>query len=999
MKRLLIYLGLLATLLAMPYHAKADNMWLRFWNGTEKVVEMHHDGGGTAWHYDFYTTDDYWKNNGIIYVYPKVNNSISLKSPNSANQGTNASGAEYEYWIAAGSNIYDYKITLPTDYATKKYKVTVWVTNYNQNQSNPYCKVKVTWERAEFNLQLKSDLDNWISSTPSESSTGYTWTWNKSTLSSISSGTKIKFKLWDADEDKWYGVSGSSDTQATSSWQSCVEGGSNWYVTYSKGNTYTIDAQRVNGTWQVKVTTNEEDHDYYWVSPQVTNNQKLPYFKLVPSRNRWRNGGDGKISSKYYTFTIQDEFIKQFNGSYMPKDTQIQWYIVRDDGNVFYRPTSELPVDDTPKTYDANHGGSGTLDSHVSYKNYWGEGYGDYMTTDATRSGSFSFSKGSAKAYTFNLNAEKGHVFFNYTTASGATNIDYYLIGNFTSAKGEVDIPIRDTSHPMTKWYYKGDLVTQSPVADADSIVYKVNVTKPAEGWGDLYIDINPSGNTDWKDVIRPLINLGNNLDGRALHGGLVVNNSNQSLNPETSDDYTSYTFSFNATTFTYRLEFHTSLYLVGPGVSATEGMGSWNISNPSTSDPRIRLTPTQETDHYRNLVYFTQGQPFRFIKNTDESTNLNYAYTWYENDNKPKWVSAASDADYYAGSETQFCNYIQYESDGSESNMEPKDATTNSMTFDLPTGWYYVNFYPNAATPYYTIEHSMELRDFNEVYYRAAGIAEQRNVNGRNDYNFLRVWSDHIAWNKPDNIDVFVVSAFGHNAETHETTATLTKLDVDYIPAKTGVILGCKLSKDNLTSGLVYDNAATLAYDKGENVNYYNTLTAELTPYSAPSTSYDETSKLIPLYEETSLQRFSDKTGIGTGDGYANYLFGFYRCKKYQQNYSGHDNDFDLGFWLTTGEGKTYANSAFLHLTKAQAEDLGVGTAYNNIESASAPAFMLLFDESDDNIITGISDITTAKGNSVASQGWYTLQGVRTAKPTQRGIYIYNGKKVIVND
>jgi hypothetical protein len=103
------------------------------------------------------------------------------------------------------------------------------------------------------------------------------------------------------------------------------------------------------------------------------------------------------------------------------------------------------------------------------------------------------------------------------------------------------------------------------------------------------------------------------------------------------------------------------------------------------------------------------------------------------------------------------------------------------------------------------------------------------------------------------------------------------------------------------------------------------------------------------------------------------------------------------MGFWLTTGIGRTYAIGAFLHLTKAQAEDLGVGTAYDT--SASAPAFMLLFDESDDNVITGISDITTAKGNSVAPQGWYTLQGVRTAKPTQRGIYIYNGKKVIVND
>lgn len=892
MKRLLIYLGLLATLLAMPYHAKAD-----------------------TWAYYLYGEINSWNINDRSHKFGDTSNSSG----------------------------------------------------------------NITWTKTFTGAQLDPGKDG-----------------------------KAYFKIirvTDGTQDMQLGPDNENDVELAINGGETVLTSNNaksFYITgVSQTAEYTIkyvSSSRSGGTISVTGLAPEiTPHDYYWVSPQVTNNQKLPYFKLVPSRNRWRNGGDGKISSKYYTFTIQDEFIKQFNGSDMPKDTQIQWYIVRDDGNVFYRPTSELPVNDTPTEYDENHGGSGTLDSHVSYKNYWGEGYGDYKTTDANRSGSFSFSKGSAKAYTFNLNAEKGHVFFNYTTASGDTDKDYYLIGNFTSAKGEVDISIDDT-HPMTKWYYKGDLVTQSPVADADSIVYKVNVTKPAEGWGDLYIDINPSGNTDWKDVIRPLINLGNNLDGRALHGGLVVNNSDQSLNPETSDDYIGYTFSFNATTFTYQLEFHTSLYLVGPGVSATEGQqGSWDLT--AATDPRIRLTATQEKDHYRNLVYFTQGQPFRFIKNTDESATPNYAYTWYENDNKPKWVQVTTnEADYYPGSETQFCNSIQYV-DGTGTAPE-EDTDHQSMTFDLPTGWYYVNFYPNATTPYYTIEHSIELRDFNEVYYRSAtGTAEQRNVQGRNDYNFLRVWSDHIAWNKPDNIDVFVVSAFNHDASSHTTTATLKKLDVDYIPAKTGVILGCKLSKDNLTSGLVYDNAATLAWDKGEYVNYYNTLTAELTPYSAPSTSYDGTSKLIPLYEETSLQRFSDETGIGTGDGYANYLFGFYRCKKYQKNYTGDPNDFQMGFWLTTGKGTTYANSAFLHLTKAQAEDLGVGTAYDNIESASAPAFMLLFDESDDNVITGISDITTAKGNSVASQGWYTLQGVRTAKPTQRGIYIYNGKKVIVND
>ena len=905
MKRLLIYLGLLATLLAMPYHAKADTMWLHFWGGYGGSGTSYEMGGtgDNTWAYSFYTKDC---TNQTVYLLPVANNSVYMKAYSGETYSDLGNNSSVLCWKEGANNKYDVSIKLPDDYNTTNYKVTISATEYNNSYFG--IKLTVTWE----------------------------------------------------------------------------------------------------------VTTNEEDHDYYWVSPQITNGEMWPSFKMVASRNRYWDGnqviGDGKISTKYYTFTIKDDDLVWWKTKdAIDNGTKIQWYILRDDGKVVYRPSTNYdagfkPHDNNP--YDANHPISGNTDNdgYVSYINFWNgssyDGLDAYMTTDANRSGSWAFKKGSALAHTFNLNAEKGHVLYNYTNKGADTSRGYNLVGNWTAGT-KVSIHLSD-GKPMTKYWFKNGVESETEVANADSIVYKINVKRPAGGWGGLYLDISPSDNgtedndANWGRVFRPLITTGNNLDGRALHGALTTRKDEQSLNPETSDDYTSYTFSFNATTMTYRLEFHTSLYLVGPGVSATkEKSGSWDLSDVESSDPRIRLTATQEKDHYRNLVYFTNGKQFRFIKNTDESATPNYKYTWYENDNKPKWKSAASDGEYYPDNETQFRNYMVYENG---TGPEPTDGD-QSMTFDLPDGWYYVNFYPNAGKPYYTIEHSMELRDFNDVYYRAAGTAEQRNVKGRNNYNFLRVWSDHIAWNKPDNIDVFVVSEFNHDAENHTTTATLKKLDIDYIPANKGVILGCKLSKDNLTSGLVYDNAATLAYKNGQDVNYYNTLTAELTPYSTPSTSYNETSQLIPLYSETSLKRFSDDTGIGTGEGYANYLFGFYRCKKYQQNYSGNDNDFQMGFWLTTGNGKTYANSAFLHLTKAQAEDLGVGTAYNNIESASAPAFMLLFDESDDNVITGISDITTAKGNSVASQGWYTLQGVRTAKPTQRGIYIYNGKKVIVND
>lgn len=464
------------------------------------------------------------------------------------------------YHYESGSGKADY-ITWSSDYSTKNFTFTAG--SYDTDKSN--VELLVLWDTS--NIKLKGSYNGWAESDCTSYKDGiFTWDF---TPTAFPSGAQ--FKLY-KHNDGSYISNGSSITEDWSASFNSNEA-NNMSATYDDTDLSKISVQAmiVPGGWKMRIVETLVVHDYYWVSPQVTRNEKWPYFKLVPSRNRSRNGGDGQISSKYYTFTIQDEFIKRFNGSDMPDDTQIQWYIVRDDGNVFYRPTSELLVDDTPKTYDTNHPGSGTLDSHVSFKNYWGEGYGDYKTTDTNRSGSFSFSKGSAKAYTFNLNAEKGHVFFNSTTASAATNIDYYLVGNFTSAKGEVDIPITDTSHKMTKWYYKDKVATQSPVENADSIVYKVDVEKPAEGWGDLYIDINPSGNTDWNQAIRPLINLGNNLDGRALHGGLVVNNSDQSLNPETSANYLGYTFSFNATTFTYQLEFHMPDVTLSPGTEDGE--------------------------------------------------------------------------------------------------------------------------------------------------------------------------------------------------------------------------------------------------------------------------------------------------------------------------------------------------------------------------------------------------------------------------------------------
>ena len=46
-------------------------------------------------------------------------------------------------------------------------------------------------------------------------------------------------------------------------------------------------------------------------------------------------------------------------------------------------------------------------------------------------------------------------------------------------------------------------------------------------------------------------------------------------------------------------------------------------------------------------------------------------------------------------------------------------------------------------------------------------------------------------------------------------------------------------------------------------------------------------------------------------------------------------------------------------------------------------------------NVTTGIQSVETEISDS--GDVWYNLQGVRIAQPTQAGIYIHNGKKVIV--
>lgn len=93
--------------------------------------------------------------------------------------------------------------------------------------------------------------------------------------------------------------------------------------------------------------------------------------------------------------------------------------------------------------------------------------------------------------------------------------------------------------------------------------------------------------------------------------------------------------------------------------------------------------------------------------------------------------------------------------------------------------------------------------------------------------------------------------------------------------------------------------------------------------------------------------------------------------------------NSGKLGFWRTTNS-KIGNWRAYLDLSKSFEG------------SSSAKGFVLLLDTTP----TGISTVATERDGAKADTPWYTLDG-RTlgAKPSQRGVYIHNGKKMVISE
>ena len=446
------------------------------------------------------------------------------------------------------------------------------------------------------------------------------------------------------------------------------------------------------------------------------------------------------------------------------------------------------------------------------------------------------------------------------------------------------------------------------------------------------------------------------------------------------------------------------SVSLVGdpfPGTYTVDESGKnvWDFTSP-VADMTYDETEQCYVATVTTTVADDGKSKFRFVANHTASSN------WYEDTTTDPEKKARVDYSKPGLGHTAAANdpnKVSYTKEG-------KNDPVNDIIWNRPEGTWVVRLYfytysvdgVNPKTDYYyTISEKkdLDLRDFSDVVYKTEGNV--RNILLRGDYKYFRSWSSSKPWKISKDVDIFIVNAMDTNPDG-TVSFSLKKISAsstdNVIPAGIGVILATKKDADGING---IDGGGV--FHARPNLKSHNTLTIPLEEYNASATTVDYGPSLLVPILAPQVVPTSDETNI-------NYLFGYYHAitgtadginpatgDKYKPN------DFLMGFWISNGKGLYPSNSAYLPVSKADAEKLKLGVKYDyknfdkdNVTGAKKiPA--LFFDFANvGSGTTGINEVVN-QSTKLNDGKYYTLSGQQVEKPTAGGIYIHNGRKFVV--
>lgn len=445
-----------------------------------------------------------------------------------------------------------------------------------------------------------------------------------------------------------------------------------------------------------------------------------------------------------------------------------------------------------------------------------------------------------------------------------------------------------------------------------------------------------------------------------------------------------------------------TSVQIVGDGV-----VGSWELDDAQEMHYNEKLDCWEYT--FKTDKSESADNKFRFI------ANRSWEYNWGEESKKPEdQARTPYKDDTKAGHEASLKdpNLLGFTTKGTAENRDG-EGTYGDMIFNRPAGVWTIRLFIRT----------LETEDGNGYVtkhaYTITGSESNDVILTYCNGQFIRTYSNDKPMNPDgDNVKIYEVYRYvkpkeGKVDDIYDKGKVYLRR-LKYVPAKVGVVLIGKVPAE----GGPFNEGQKVAFSLLERTGDSEIAAKDscsLWMYADRYTGDQWNNYLVPTVKAVNNlgNAHVDKSGKVT---YRYFGLGNYYSTNYHISIKDNDPQKDyIGFFRLTSKGKSGANKAYLSIPANAEVGDGVGAKYGYIDyngqlmddniyddkkddgtivPTSLAKMALVFDDLvDGNETTGIKELETEALND---NKYYNLQGIEVAYPV-KGIYIHNGKKVIV--
>ena len=446
------------------------------------------------------------------------------------------------------------------------------------------------------------------------------------------------------------------------------------------------------------------------------------------------------------------------------------------------------------------------------------------------------------------------------------------------------------------------------------------------------------------------------------------------------------------------------SIQIVGNGV-----VDSWDLNDAKNMTYNKTLDcweysfRTEKEENADNKFRFLANKSWEVSWGEESKETKDQARIPYKDKTQPGHEASITDP-----------NNLGRTTDGSEEDRDGT-GTFGDMIFNRPAGQWTIRFYIRSVS-------TEGGNSYKKAYGYTITGSESNDViltycNGQ----FIRTYSNNKAMN-PDNDNVKIYEVYRYDKPAEETEpgkvdniyakGTVHLRRLNYIPANVGVVLIGVVPAGDYTEN---QQLAFSLLERTEDSEIAPTDSCNLWRNADTYIQHGDkwNNYLVPTVQAVNNlgNAYVDKSS-GTITYRYFGLSNYYRTK-YHQSLGAEDTQSDyLGFFRLTSKGKSLANRAYLSIPANAEVGNGVGATYGYLDfngqllenqyheqyEGESPAkfanMAMVFDDLiEGNETTGIKELETEVLND---NKYYNLQGVEVAYPV-KGIYIHNGKKVIV--